>query len=111
MLAVVVPTRDPGTAWYVRALVTAAGKLGVETRVVDLADTSGARLATRLDELSANPGVHGIICQTPLPAGVTLDAVGGHIAVGKDVDGANPASLGRLAAGLPRSPRPPPKRC
>jgi methylenetetrahydrofolate dehydrogenase (NADP+)/methenyltetrahydrofolate cyclohydrolase len=55
----------------------------------------------RLAGLSADPAVHGIICQTPLPPGSTLAAVGQAIDVAKDVDGANPASLGQLAAGLP----------
>lgn len=100
-LAIVVPTRDEGTAWYVRSIVNAATKVGIDTRVDQLDDPTGPDLAARLDELSADPGVHGIICQTPLPPGITLDEVGAHIAVGKDVDGANPVSLGRLAAGLP----------
>jgi methylenetetrahydrofolate dehydrogenase (NADP+)/methenyltetrahydrofolate cyclohydrolase len=45
--------------------------------------------------------VHGVVCQTPLPAGAELARVGAAIPVGQDVDGANPASLGGLAAGLP----------
>ena len=54
-----------------------------------------------LDDLSADQGVHGIVCLTPLPSGLTLAAAGAHIDPAKDVDGANPLSLGRLAAGLP----------
>lgn len=48
--------------------------------------------------------MHGIILQTPLPAGARLEDLAGAIAVEKDVDGANPLSLGRLAAGLPAYP-------
>lgn len=99
-LAVVVPTDDESTAWYVRSIERAAANRGVECRTIKLADPSAARLTSELDTLSADDTVHGIICQTPLPEGVTLAAVGEHIAVAKDVDGANPASLGRLAAGL-----------
>ncbi|MEU5694092.1 bifunctional 5,10-methylenetetrahydrofolate dehydrogenase/5,10-methenyltetrahydrofolate cyclohydrolase [Actinosynnema sp. NPDC020468] len=103
-LAVLVPTRDEATAWYVRSIERAARKVGIACRVVQLDDPTPAEVAARLDALSADPSVHGVICQTPLPAGVTLDEVGAHIDPRKDVDGANPASLGRLAAGLPTYP-------
>jgi len=58
-------------------------------------------LANVLRDLSAEPSVHGIILQTPLPAGVRTDALVGLIAPEKDIDGANPLSLGRLAVGQP----------
>ncbi|MGH8876465.1 MAG: tetrahydrofolate dehydrogenase/cyclohydrolase catalytic domain-containing protein, partial [Stackebrandtia sp.] len=99
-LAVVVPTDDESTAWYVRSIERAAAKRGIECRTIHLQDPTAERITSELDTLSADSSVHGIICQTPLPEGVTLAAVGEHIAVAKDVDGANPASLGRLAAGL-----------
>lgn len=100
-LAVVVPTDDEATAWYVRSIERTAGRVGVDCRVVRLERPSPERLTATLDDLSRDDAVHGVICQTPLPDGMTLADVGGHIAVGKDVDGANPASLGRLACGLP----------
>ncbi|WP_410631019.1 bifunctional 5,10-methylenetetrahydrofolate dehydrogenase/5,10-methenyltetrahydrofolate cyclohydrolase [Amycolatopsis sp. cmx-4-83] len=100
-LAVLVPTRDEATAWYVRSIQRAAGKVGVDCRVVQLDDPAERDITRALDELSADASVHGVICQTPLPEGVRLDEVAGHIAPAKDVDGANPLSLGRLAAGLP----------
>ena len=96
-LAILVPTDDEATGWYVRSIVRTAEKVGVTVRVVEEQERVGDCLAA----LSADPAVHGVICQTPLPPGVTLDEVGVHIAADKDVDGANPASLGRLAAGLP----------
>ncbi|CAM3127124.1 bifunctional 5,10-methylenetetrahydrofolate dehydrogenase/5,10-methenyltetrahydrofolate cyclohydrolase [Stackebrandtia soli] len=99
-LAVVVPTDDAATAWYVRSIERTAGKVGVNCRTVTLTNPTAAELIDTLDELSADDTVHGVICQTPLPDGVTLADVGEHIAIGKDVDGANPASLGRLAIGL-----------
>lgn len=100
-LAVVVPTTDEATAWYVRSIARTAAKVGIECRVDQLDAPDHAGLAKHLDALSADADVHGIICQTPLPAGVGLAEVAGHIAADKDVDGANPTSLGRLAAGLP----------
>jgi methylenetetrahydrofolate dehydrogenase (NADP+)/methenyltetrahydrofolate cyclohydrolase len=100
-LAVVVPTMDEATAWYVRSIVRAAAKVGVGCVVADLPDTTGPAISASLDELSADPAVHGVMCQTPLPDGLALHDVAGHIAPAKDVDGASPVSLGRLAVGLP----------
>jgi methylenetetrahydrofolate dehydrogenase (NADP+) / methenyltetrahydrofolate cyclohydrolase len=101
-LAVLLPTDDPGAAWYVGSIERAAARAGVSCQVHRLAGpASSAEISGRLAGLSADPAVHGIICQTPLPPGATLAAVGQAIDVAKDVDGANPASLGRLAAGLP----------
>jgi methylenetetrahydrofolate dehydrogenase (NADP+)/methenyltetrahydrofolate cyclohydrolase len=99
-LAVVVPTDDEGTAWYVRSIKKAAEKEGIDCRVEHLKDPGKDEITAKLQELSADPAVHGIICQTPLPAGVTLAEVGGHISPLKDIDGANPTNLGRLGAGL-----------
>jgi methylenetetrahydrofolate dehydrogenase (NADP+)/methenyltetrahydrofolate cyclohydrolase len=101
VLAVVVPTDDEATAWYVRSIQRAAAKAGITCRVDVLDVPDAAAVIKRLDELSNDPGVHAIVCQTPLPAGLTLPEAGTHIALEKDVDGANPASLGRLAVGLP----------
>jgi methylenetetrahydrofolate dehydrogenase (NADP+) / methenyltetrahydrofolate cyclohydrolase len=98
-LAVVVPTDDEATAWYVRSIQRTAARVGIDCVIERPKD-----LVSSLDALSADPAVHGIICQTPLPAGVTLAEVGAHIDPAKDVDGANPVSLGRLAAGLPSYP-------
>ncbi len=101
-LAVVVATEDEGAAWYVRSIERAAAKVGIECRIHRLPPAAGGpEVAGKLGELSRDPAVHGIICQSPLPAGLALAAVGSSIAVRKDVDGANPASLGMLAVGLP----------
>ena len=101
-LAVLLPTGDPAAAWYARSLQRAAAQTGVACQVHRMGAPSGAeQIAGHLAELSLDPAVHGVICQTPLPAGVHVSSVGTAIPVGKDVDGANPASLGALAAGLP----------
>ncbi len=101
-LAVVVATDDSSTHWYVRSIERAAGRAGISCRIVDLGpDATHRNLAPVLQELSGDPSVHGIILQTPLPPGVGTDELVGHIAPEKDVDGANPLSLGRLAVGRP----------
>ncbi|HXZ63429.1 MAG TPA: bifunctional 5,10-methylenetetrahydrofolate dehydrogenase/5,10-methenyltetrahydrofolate cyclohydrolase, partial [Streptosporangiaceae bacterium] len=101
-LAVVTATGDESAAWYVRSLSTAAARLGIGFAVTDLgAGASAAQIAATLRALSADEGVHGIILQTPLPAGLRLAELAEGIPPAKDVDGANPLSLGRLTAGLP----------
>ena len=101
-LAVVVATDDGSTHWYVRSIERAAESAGINCRIVDLGhDATGQVLASVLKDLSDEPSVNGIILQTPLPPGVDADALVGHIAPEKDIDGANPLSLGRLAVGQP----------
>ena len=101
-LAVVVATADESSAWYVRSIARSAEKAGIACDVVDLgADAAPGLIRDRLASLSADDTVHGIILQTPLPQGAKLEDLAGAIAFEKDVDGANPLSLGRLASGLP----------
>ncbi len=101
-LAIVVATRDEGAAWYVRSLGSAAARLGIECQIADLgAAAAPGQIAAELARLSADPRVHGIILQTPVPAGATAAELAEAIDPAKDVDGANPVSLGRLAVGRP----------
>jgi methylenetetrahydrofolate dehydrogenase (NADP+)/methenyltetrahydrofolate cyclohydrolase len=102
LLAVADPTAgDEGAAWYMRSISRAAEQTGIGCQIhpVDPADGQEA-VTSLLTRLSGDPAVHGVICQAPLPPGLTAAAAGACIAVAKDVDGANPASLGQLAAGL-----------
>jgi methylenetetrahydrofolate dehydrogenase (NADP+)/methenyltetrahydrofolate cyclohydrolase len=101
-LAVVVATGDESSAWYVRSIARAAEKTGIACSVVDLGETATPdRIRAELAALSRDPAVHGIILQTPLPADAVFEDIAASIDPAKDVDGANPLSLGRLAAGLP----------
>jgi methylenetetrahydrofolate dehydrogenase (NADP+)/methenyltetrahydrofolate cyclohydrolase len=104
-LAVVLATDDEASAWYVRSIAKAAAKVGIDCDIVETtvggADNQTLEIAAALKRLSADDSVHGIILQTPLPDGAKLEDLASHIAPHKDVDGANPLSLGRLAAGLP----------
>jgi methylenetetrahydrofolate dehydrogenase (NADP+)/methenyltetrahydrofolate cyclohydrolase len=101
-LAIVIATPDESAAWYVRSLTGAAARVGIECDIADLgADAAPGRIATELARLSADATVHGIILQTPVPLGATAAELAETIEPAKDVDGANPVSLGRLTAGLP----------
>jgi methylenetetrahydrofolate dehydrogenase (NADP+) / methenyltetrahydrofolate cyclohydrolase len=95
-------TADDGALWYTRSIGKSADRAGVLVRLVDLGpDAAQAALADALAGLAADPAVHGIIVQSPLPAGVRRDALAPLIPFAKDVDGASPTSAGRLMAGLP----------
>ena len=101
-LSVVTATDDEASAWYVRSLASAAAKAGIGCEVEDLGPQAAADgIAAQLSALSADPTVAGIILTTPLPGGARLAELAAAIDPAKDVDGANPVSLGRLMAGLP----------
>ena len=120
-LAVVTATADQASAWYVRSLSQTAAKAGMVCDVSDLIPAEPDRpksqeatvesIRVALIALSENPLIHGIVLQTPLPGAAPLADLAGDIDAAKDVDGANPVSLGRLMTGLPALRRPPPRRC
>lgn len=104
-LAVVIATADESSAWYVRSIARAAERTGIACTVVDLgADASPEEIRASLTALSVDSAVHGIILQTPLPPDADVQDLAAAIDPGKDVDGGNPLSLGRLAADLPAFP-------
>jgi methylenetetrahydrofolate dehydrogenase (NADP+)/methenyltetrahydrofolate cyclohydrolase len=101
VLAVVTATTDEASTWYVRSIASAAAKAGVICTVIDLGqDATPDVISATLSDLSAAQTVSGIIAATPLPGDGKLADYGHLIDPAKDVDGANPLSLGRLAAGL-----------
>ncbi|MCK2216818.1 bifunctional 5,10-methylenetetrahydrofolate dehydrogenase/5,10-methenyltetrahydrofolate cyclohydrolase [Actinomadura sp. ATCC 31491] len=101
-LAVVVATADEASLWYVRSIAKAAAGVGIACDVVELGPHAAPEtIAATLAGLSADPGVHGVMLQTPLPPGASAQELAAAIDPAKDVDGAAPLSLGRLAAGLP----------
>jgi methylenetetrahydrofolate dehydrogenase (NADP+) / methenyltetrahydrofolate cyclohydrolase len=100
-LAVVVATDDESSAWYVRSIAKTSAKSGLRC---DIVDPGASEIRGVLASLSADPTVHGIILQTPLPDNARLEELAASISPEKDVDGANPLSLGRLTADLPAHP-------
>ncbi|MFB4271802.1 bifunctional 5,10-methylenetetrahydrofolate dehydrogenase/5,10-methenyltetrahydrofolate cyclohydrolase [Nonomuraea sp. GTA35] len=104
-LAVVVATADEASLWYVRSIAKAAAAAGIACDVVDLGpEAAPDHIGETLARLSADPQVHGLMLQTPLPPDASAQELAAAIDPRKDVDGANPLSLGRLAAGLPAFP-------
>jgi len=104
-LAVVTASDDPVTDLWTRTLTRTAGRTGIHCRSVTLGtDATAEGIRTALTDLGDDPLVHGIVLQAPLPPGIVLDTLTDAIPIGKDVDGANPLSAGRLARDLPAFP-------
>jgi methylenetetrahydrofolate dehydrogenase (NADP+)/methenyltetrahydrofolate cyclohydrolase len=101
-LAVVLVGDDPASKVYVanKARQTVlAGMKSFEHRLP--ADTRQEDLLSLVRQLNADPAVHGILVQLPLPKHLDADAVIAAIDPDKDVDGLTVTNAGRLAAGLP----------
>jgi len=97
-LAVVLVGNDPASAVYVRNKRRAAEKVGIRAIDHDLpADTSDAELLALIDRLNADPEVHGILVQLPLPDRRDATALIHRIDPRKDVDGFHPENVGHLA--------------
>jgi methylenetetrahydrofolate dehydrogenase (NADP+) / methenyltetrahydrofolate cyclohydrolase len=101
-LAVVLVGEDPASATYVRMKERDAGLLGIHSFDHRLsADTTQGDLEALVDGLNADPAVHGILVQLPLPRHLDPEPVIDRISAAKDVDGFGVSSLGRLVRGLP----------
>lgn len=88
-------------ASYRRTIVQRAKRVGVEVLDVPLsADASQADLLATLARLNADSSVHGVLVQNPLPAQFR-QAIGGKLTLDKDVEGLNPANLGKLSFDQP----------
>ena len=101
-LAVVLVGEDPASATYVRMKERDAEALGFTSFDHRLpAETTQADLEALVDGLNADPAVHGILVQLPLPRHLDPEPVIDRISADKDVDGFGVANLGRLVRGLP----------
>jgi methylenetetrahydrofolate dehydrogenase (NADP+)/methenyltetrahydrofolate cyclohydrolase len=101
-LTVVVVGDDPASKIYVRNKEQAARAAGMDSRTIHLpASASEAEILGTVERLNADPAVHGILVQLPLPAGVREQRVIEAVEPHKDVDGFHPVNAGRLLIGLP----------
>ncbi|KUN31244.1 MULTISPECIES: bifunctional 5,10-methylenetetrahydrofolate dehydrogenase/5,10-methenyltetrahydrofolate cyclohydrolase [Streptomyces] len=101
-LATVLVGEDPASVTYVRMKQNRSRKAGIESRHVALpATTTTDELVTTLRELSADPGVHGILLQHPVGDHIDERAAFEAIAPEKDVDGVTFASFAAMSFGLP----------
>jgi methylenetetrahydrofolate dehydrogenase (NADP+)/methenyltetrahydrofolate cyclohydrolase len=101
-LAVVLVGEDPASAVYVRnkgQQTEEAGMLSVTHRLP--AETSEADVLALVRQLNADPSIHGILVQFPVPDHIRQSAILDTISPDKDVDGLTVVNAGRLASGLP----------
>jgi len=102
-LAAVLVGDNPASQIYVRNKRKACEAVGMASRLHELpAATPQAEVLALIARLNADPAVHGILVQLPLPKPIDEAAVVDAVAPLKDVDGFGPENLGLLAAGRPR---------
>ncbi len=102
-LAAVLVGDDPASAVYVRNKHIACEKAGFKSTLHRLpATTTQAELMTLVHALNADPDVHGILVQLPLPKGLDTTAVLDAIHPTKDVDGFHAENVGLMSQGRPR---------
>lgn len=100
-LAVVLVGHDPASQVYVGAKARKAEELGFHSVQHTLsAATPEDELLDLVGHLNADPAIHGILVQFPLPEGLDRARVIAAISPDKDVDGLHPVNAGRLATGI-----------
>jgi len=101
-LAVVLIGSDPASEVYVGSKTKQTNAAGMNSFEHKLsADTPQAEVLALIGKLNADPSVHGILVQLPLPKGLDANTIVNAIDPAKDVDGLHPINAGRLASGLP----------
>jgi methylenetetrahydrofolate dehydrogenase (NADP+) / methenyltetrahydrofolate cyclohydrolase len=102
-LVVVLVGDDPASQVYVRNKQNSCKAAGMNGHVERLpADTTQAALIAAIARLNADPNVHGILVQLPLPPQIDERAIVERVDPRKDVDGFHPLNVGLLAMGTPR---------
>jgi methylenetetrahydrofolate dehydrogenase (NADP+)/methenyltetrahydrofolate cyclohydrolase len=106
-LAAVLVGDNPASATYVRMKDKACEETGLYHETIRLpASTTEAALVAVLDRLNADPKIHGILVQLPLPPHIATQPVLQRVVPAKDVDGFHPENIGKVAIGDPTGFRP-----
>ena len=99
-LAVILVGRNPASRLYVNNKIKACAEVGIRSALHEFpADVAAAEVVEQIKRLNADPDVHGILVQLPLPAHHDIQAVLRTIAVEKDVDGFHLYNVGGLILG------------
>jgi methylenetetrahydrofolate dehydrogenase (NADP+)/methenyltetrahydrofolate cyclohydrolase len=99
-LAVVLVGDDPASAVYVRSKGKACEEAGMHSVTIRLpAETTQRALLAQVQALNADPAVHGILVQMPLPKHVDADLIVRSVRPDKDVDGFHPVNVGKNLIG------------
>jgi len=100
ILATLLVGNDPASGTYVKMKGNACRRVGMDSLRVDLAETTTTEeLLASIDALNANPDVHGILLQHPVPKQIDERSCFDAIALAKDVDGVTTLGFGRMAMG------------
>ena len=101
-LTVVLVGENPASKIYVRRKIKACAEVGIHSELIELPDSvSEARVLSEIERLNADPKVHGILVQLPLPKQISVAKVQHAIRPEKDVDGFHPQNIGALVTGEP----------
>lgn len=101
-LAVILVGENPASVSYVTAKEKACVEAGMYSRQIRLPATTGEReLLDQIAALNADPAIHGILVQLPLPKGIDEKRVIAAIVPEKDVDGFNTVNVGKMMIGEP----------
>ena len=99
-LTVILVGEDPASEVYVRGKQRDCAECGIESELLRLpADTTEERLLAEIAARNADPSVHGLLAQLPLPAQISEQRVIEAIDPEKDVDGFTPVNVGRMLIG------------
>ncbi len=102
ILATILVGEDPASATYVKMKGNACSRIGMESLKVLLPETTSTEeLLAEIDKLNANPEVHGVLLQHPVPKQIDERACFDRIAPEKDVDGVTCLGFGRMTMGEP----------
>ncbi|KAL2236547.1 UNVERIFIED_CONTAM: Bifunctional protein FolD 2 [Sesamum indicum] len=97
-LAVVIVGKRKDSQSYVNMKRKACAEVGIKSVDLDLPEeVSESELISKVHELNANPDVHGILVQLPLPKHINEEKILSEISLDKDVDGFHPLNIGKLA--------------
>lgn len=103
-LAVIIVGENPASQVYVRNKNKACEELGIKSEAVAMPEkTTKDELLKKIDELNADPDIHGILVQLPLPDAIKAhsEEILNRIDPLKDVDGFHPVNVGKLVTGSP----------
>jgi len=106
-LAVVLVGENPASQVYVRMKGKACEEAGMHSETIKLPiETTEAELLAVVDRLNADPKIHGMLVQLPLPKHINSERVLLRIDPAKDVDGFHPVNVGKVSIGDPTGFRP-----
>ena len=106
-LAVILVGEDPASQVYVRSKGKACEEAGMTSVTHRLPDTTTQDELLRLiEQVNADPAIHGLLVQLPLPKHINTDLVLRRVSPDKDVDGFHPVNVGKLVLGDPTGFRP-----